>query len=126
MELMQRQDESYGDMLLRVKREEQSASTRLDYGKPRPDLLPVDALLAVSAVMATGVEKHGARTWEAGRPWGGEYGAVLRHLWAWWGGQENDPDTGLPHLAHAAARVLMLLAMTKRRVGADERGSGGG
>lgn len=99
---------------------------RLDYGKPRPDLLPVDALLAVSAVMATGVEKHGARTWEAGRPWGGEYGAILRHLWAWWGGQENDPDTGLPHLAHAAARVLMLLAMTKRRVGVDERSSGGG
>jgi hypothetical protein len=37
------------------------------------------------------------------------YDAAMRHLMAWWDGQTNDPETGLPHLAHAAANLCILL-----------------
>ena len=82
--------------------------------KPRTDLLPVDALLAVSRVLGDGAAEHGERTWEAGRPAWKDYGAALRHLWAWWSGEDRCPSSGHPHLAHAAARVLILLALHLR------------
>lgn len=82
--------------------------------KARTDLLPPDALLAVASVLGHGVAKHGARGWEEGRPSLVDYGAALRHLFKWWRGEALDPESGHPHLAHAAARILILLALQLR------------
>lgn len=37
------------------------------------------------------------------------YDAAIRHLTAWWDGERNDPESQLPHLAHAACCVIFLL-----------------
>lgn len=37
------------------------------------------------------------------------YSAALRHLMAWYDGEDFDPDSGQHHLAHAAACCLMVL-----------------
>lgn len=37
------------------------------------------------------------------------YDACLRHLTAWFEGQDQDPDSGLPHLAHALACLAILV-----------------
>ena len=87
--------------------------------KPRTDLLPPDALMAAAAVLGDGAAEHGARTWEAGRPFSIDYGALLRHLFRWWCGEDVDPKSGHPHLAHAAARVLILLALHLRQLPPD-------
>ena len=39
------------------------------------------------------------------------YAATLRHLTAWWEGEALDGEDRLPHLAHAIADVLLLLAL---------------
>lgn len=42
------------------------------------------------------------------------YDAQRRHMNAWFEGQDNDPDSGLPHLAHALACIAILIeAQTK-------------
>lgn len=35
--------------------------------------------------------------------------AVRRHMGAWFEGEDNDPDSGLPHLAHALANLAILV-----------------
>lgn len=96
-------------------------ATKFDSTKPRTDLLPFDALAGVSAVLAYGANKYAERNWERGMSWGRMLGAALRHLFAWASGEDTDPESGLPHLDHAACCVLMLSALVKRRAGRDDR-----
>lgn len=37
------------------------------------------------------------------------YDAAMRHLTSWFEGQDLDPDSGLPHLAHALACLAILV-----------------
>lgn len=53
--------------------------------------------------------------------WSRVYAAALRHLLAWWGGEDEDPETELSHLAHAACCVVFLVAYQGRGVGVDDR-----
>jgi hypothetical protein len=42
-------------------------------------------------------------------------------MWAYWKGEDNDPETGLSHLAHAMCCVMFLLSYHLRKVGTDDR-----
>lgn len=92
-----------------------------DTDKPRTDLLPADALIEVSKVLAFGAKKYAPRNWEKGMAWGRLSGAMLRHLFAWSRGVETDEETGFNHLAHAACCSLMLLSLVLRGSGTDDR-----
>lgn len=70
-----------------------------DTGKLPLEFLPLDAIEAEAEVLQFGASKYDARNWEKGMRWGRLYGAVLRHLFAWWRGEAKDPETGLSHLA---------------------------
>ena len=94
----------------------QEPGLKLDADKIRADLLPVEALEGVSAVLSYGSRKYGERNWEKGMSWSRPYAACLRHLFAWWRGEDNDPETGLSHLDHALCCLLFLSTFVKRRV----------
>jgi len=102
---------------------EQSATKAVkhDSDKPKFDLLPWEALESVAHVMTYGAAKYGAHNWRAGLEWGRLFGACLRHMSAYWRGEDNDKESGLPHLAHAAACVLMLLSSVITGRGKDDR-----
>lgn len=90
--------------------------------KPATELLPPRALLAASAVLGDGSAHQGrGRDWEAGRPMSGDYAALLRHLLRWQAGEDLDAS-GHSHLAHVAARALILLDLELRGLpGSDDR-----
>lgn len=94
---------------------------KFDTGKPRTDLLPFDALLEVADVLDYGAKKYAVRNWELGMSWGRLVAAALRHLFAWCSGEELDAESGKRHLAHFACCALMLVALTLRKVGTDDR-----
>jgi len=85
-----------------------------DQGKLRLDLLPFDAINEVAAVLTFGAKKYGDRNWEKGISYSRCFGAALRHLFAWFRGEDRDPESGLSHLAHAACNTLMILAFVLR------------
>ena len=87
---------------------------RLDDGKLPYELLPFDALERVTKVLEFGAKKYSQRGWENGMHYSRVFAPTLRHLFKWWRGEENDTETGLSHLAHAATNVLFLLAYTLR------------
>lgn len=92
-----------------------------DEGKLRFDLIPPGALKELAAVYTVGASKYGDRNWEQGLAWGRVFAAIQRHLWAFWGGEDLDPDDGLSHLAHAAWGCLTLMEYAQTHPEMDER-----
>ena len=92
-----------------------------DGGKLRMDLIPPELLFAVGDVLTYGADKYSPRNWEAGMSWGRVFGALMRHMWAWWGGQGVDADTGKSHLWHAGCCIAFLIAYEARGTGDDDR-----
>lgn len=84
-------------------------------------MLPLSPLLEIAAVFEFGRQKYGFESWRKGFAWLRIISACLRHIWAWVGGEDLDPESGLPHLAHAAANLLFLLEYQAAGIGDDDR-----
>lgn len=85
------------------------------------DLIAPEMLTATAHVLAFGAAKYDQRNWEKGMSWGRVFGALMRHMWAWWGGEKADPETGYSHLWHASACLMFLIAYEQRQIGTDDR-----
>lgn len=95
-----------------------------DEGKARMDLIPPEVLFALARVLTFGAAKYADRNWELGMSWGRVFAALMRHLWAWWGGRgpttknflfgELDEETGFSHLHHALCCLAFLVAYEER------------
>lgn len=88
------------------------AGQKHDQSKPRYSLIPADALAAIVGVLEYGATKYAPNNWkhvENARE--RYYNASMRHIQAWWSGEQNDPETRLPHLAHAACSLMFLMAL---------------
>lgn len=84
-------------------------------------LLDPILLESIAQVLDFGAKKYGERNWELGMQWHRPFGALMRHMWAWWSGADKDPETGLSHLAHAACCIMFLLNYSNRGIGSDTR-----
>ena len=49
---------------------------------------------------------------------------MCRHIFAWWGGQDKDPETGFSHLAHAGCCLIFLMEYQRNGYGTDDRFTG--
>ena len=78
--------------------------------KPRMSLLPKGVLNAVIRVLEFGASKYAENNWQtvtdARRRY---YDAMLRHIDAWWQGEQKDSETGESHLAHAICCAMFLM-----------------
>lgn len=82
---------------------------KTDATKLRYELIPASTLHALASILTFGAAKYAPRNWELGIAWGRVFGALMRHLWAWWSGESNDPETGKSHLWHAQCCVAFLI-----------------
>jgi hypothetical protein len=99
-----------------------SVGLHLDDGKPRVDLLPPAALLKTAEVFDYGARKYGGNNYQKGIAFSRLYASALRHLLARAGGEANDKESGLPHFAHAAANVMMLMELERTKPEWDDLG----
>lgn len=96
---------------------------KFDGDKSRLELLPPKALLLVGHVMAHGAKKYGDWNWTHIGDYTRYVGAAERHL-VQRAIEKDDPESGLPHLAHAAASALIALEIELAKYG--EYGDTGG
>lgn len=83
---------------------------KYDRGKLRWYLLPWASVKEIVRVVTFGAEKYGPENWkELTDPDERYFSAIMRHLEAWRGGQKEDEETGMNHLAHAGCGILFLL-----------------
>jgi hypothetical protein len=88
--------------------------------KPRMSVMPAQALLRVAEALQTGAEKYGRLDWRNHDTRASTYyDACFRHLFAWWDGEDTDPESGLSHVAHAAASLLILMDLVQAGRGDD-------
>lgn len=80
-----------------------------DEGKNRMDLMSPWFIIEMSKVLTYGATKYEEHNWVKGLKYSRCFGAALRHMYAWWSGETNDPETDLHHLAHAACCLMFLL-----------------
>lgn len=82
-----------------------------DAGKPRPTLVPVSLIEAVTAIRMYGNEKyHDPENWRQVEPQ--RYrDALYRHWLAYLKGEQYDQESGLPHLWHLACNAAFLIEM---------------
>lgn len=74
------------------------------------ELVPPSAVAALAEAFADGAKKYGPYNWrEKTISSSVYYGACLRHIQAWWDGEDLAEDSGLPHLHHALACLAMLI-----------------
>ncbi|WP_439392598.1 dATP/dGTP diphosphohydrolase domain-containing protein [Bradyrhizobium sp. PMVTL-01] len=102
-------------------KQKQEAGSKFDAGKARIDLIAPEMLFGTAEILTFGAEKYGERNWEKGMSWSRPFGALMRHLWAWWRGEKNDAETGKPHLWHASCCLMFLIAFEARSEGTDDR-----
>ena len=78
--------------------------------KPGLDNISLAAQYYEGAVMKQGADTYGAYNW-CDHPMKATiyYNAILRHLNAWWAGEDLDPKSGLPHMAHVRANAGILI-----------------
>lgn len=82
-------------------------------GKPKLSLVPKSLLVAVATVIwknsIPGGGKYPMYNWEKGLPWTDVADSLLRHIFAWLGGENIDPESGIHHLWLAACNLAFLI-----------------
>jgi len=83
--------------------------------------IPPEFLMEVGRVYFAGAQKYAARNFERGYKWSLSFDAMMRHLWAWWGGEEIDPESGCNHMAHGIWHCFQLMLLAKYHRDLDDR-----
>ncbi len=102
------------------------AATGIKNDKDKPDmsLLSNIALIKVAQVMTFGKNKYAANNWRGGFAWTRPLAAAARHLYAYIGGEDKDPESGYSHLAHACCCLFFVLEFEDTKPELDDRYKG--
>jgi len=65
----------------------------------------------------------GDRNWERGYAWSKSFGALMRHAWAFWRGEDIDEETGSHHLAAVVFHAFALMEYSQTHPEKDDRPS---
>ena len=107
-------------------------------GKSGVDQIPPEILLELGEIYTYGAFKYGRDNWKAGTNWHEFYGSALRHLFAYWSGQDYDhcddsegcegrlaarckKHSRMHHLAHALWNIGTLRYYQMNGLGVDTR-----
>lgn len=89
---------------------EQKQALRYNAGKPELsyvlDVMP--ALKDMVAVMEFGANKYARNNWQLGFPKEKLLDSLLRHVTAFYSGEDIDPESGLPHVGHILCNAAFL------------------
>jgi hypothetical protein len=82
------------------------------YGEQKPKIseTPTIGIREMGRVFTMGAAKYGRFNWRLHAVSATVYyDAAWRHLSAWFDGEDLDPESGLPHLAHVMACLTIIL-----------------
>ena len=83
---------------------------KYDQEKLRWDLLPLKPIQEVVSVLTYGAGKYDDENWKkVDNQRSRYYAAAMRHITAWWLGEQQDPESKHHHLAHAICCLIFLM-----------------
>lgn len=84
-------------------------------------LIPSRPLWKIAEVFGMGASKYDPDNWRRSYKWSWSIDSLHRHINLFEQGQDLDPDSGLPHLAHAAVHCMFLLEWMETHPETDNR-----
>lgn len=91
-------------------------------GKPKTSGVPPEAIRQLAAAMQNGVDKYGRYNWRGTAVTATVfYDAMVRHLLAWFEGENVADDSKVHHLAHLMACCAIIIDAEKHGVFKDDR-----
>lgn len=90
----------------------------------RFDLVPIGPLTKVAELYGRGAEKYADNNWRNGYEWSKSYAALMRHLTQFWGGEDYDSETNMPHLTAVIFHAMALLEFMETHPDYDDRFKG--
>jgi len=91
-------------------------------------LVDSDALVPMVQVLEFGANKYAPDNWKKGLPTLEICESLIRHLYAYMNGEDNDTESGLPHVGHIMANSMFLsyhhqflASMDNRRTDANKQ-----
>ena len=113
--------EDDGEFIDPIRQRSITGGVKDNRGKPMIDLLPSKPLIAAAEIMAFGATKYKPHNWRLGLSWSQTWASLQRHLLSFNDGEELDPETGKPHLAHALCQLMFLTEYYLTGTGEDDR-----
>lgn len=106
--------------------DETNPKDKIGAKKPRLSLVPPSGLVYAALAMANGADKYGPYNWREKKVQAMIYlEACMRHILSFQDGEENAQDSGIPHLGHAIACLLILIDAKETGNLIDNRPKGG-
>jgi len=123
------EDEKNGDRIVslhpdrpRVDTKDTNPKDAIGISKAPVSVVPLPFINAVGLAMMEGALKYGRHNYRpAGIRYSVYFDAAMRHLFAWWEGEDIDADSGLPHPVKAAACMAVLFDAMVQENGTDDR-----
>ena len=109
------------EQLAQQKESKNEPTPKTDFGKVRFELIPGDALEELAKIYTYGALKYEANSWRKGSSFSRIFGAMQRHAWAFWRGEEIDEESGLYHIMQAAWNCFTLFIYSKTKPEFDDR-----
>jgi hypothetical protein len=94
---------------------------RYNENKRRWSLVDFDSLEGMVKVLEYGSQKYSDNNWKKGLKTTEIAESLMRHLFAWLRGEDNDPESGLPHTGHILCNAMFLAYMEKNKPEFDSR-----
>lgn len=104
-----------------VNSDKKGSGARYNQGKADLSLIPLSTLEDEARVWMYGERKYKRFNWMKGMAWSIPLACALRHLAAWQNGEDLDPESGQPHLAHAMCNLRMLTLYSRTYPEGDDR-----
>ena len=95
-----------------------------DQGKPDLSLIPYMALIHEAEAFMDGERKYGRHNFRKGFKTSRLAAAALRHVFAYYAGEQVAADSGVHHLGHARACLAMILQLEHDGAIDDDRHMG--
>lgn len=87
----------------------------------RYSLIPVEPLSLLAELYGNGAKKYVAHNFRNGYEWSKSYDAAMRHMNAFWSGEDIDPEMQVPHVICAAWHMFTLTCFMIEHPEHDDR-----
>lgn len=112
---------SKGQFEIREELATSAQGVKHDNGKPDLSMISLELVEEVAKVRMFGAKKYARDNWKKGFNVTRSLAAALRHIFAFLSGETNDPESGLPHLAHAVCSIEHAIYTMKHKPELDDR-----
>jgi hypothetical protein len=99
----------------------ENSAERYNTGKLKWSLVSWNALEPMIEVLMYGMNKYTAWNWCKGLKYTEICESLLRHVYAFMNGEDEDPESKLKHVGHILANAMFLSYMTLFKKDMDDR-----